>query len=62
MTSVKVIVAVSPLVTVSVVGEKTASLIVVVSHGSMMVTSNEIVSVSVNPWIAYWNVLDMVTL
>ena len=47
VTSVKVIVAVKPLVTVRVVGEKTASLRTVVSQGSMIVTLKVAVSVSV---------------
>ena len=48
VTSLKVMVAVAPLTTFKVAGEKTASLMVVVSHGSIMVTVKEIVSVSVN--------------
>ena len=61
VTSVNVISAVAPFVTVRVVGLKTASLIVVVSQGSMMVTVNVIVSVSVKLWTEYSKTVVIVT-
>ena len=61
VTSVNVISAVAPFVTVRVVGLKTASLIVVVSQGSMIVTSNVIVSVSVKLWTEYSKSVVIVT-
>ena len=62
VTSEKVIVPVAPLTTVRVVGVKTASLTVVVSHGSTIVTVNVIVSVSVKLYAAYSKRVDIVTL
>jgi len=47
VTSVKVIVALLPFITVSVAGVNTASLTVVVKQGSIMVTVKLTVSVSV---------------
>ena len=61
VTSEKVIVPVAPLTTVRVVGVNTASLIVVVSHGSIIVTVNVMVSVSVKLYAEYSKRVDIVT-
>lgn len=62
VTSEKVIVPVAPLTTVRVVGVKTALLMTVVSQGSIIVTVNVIVSVSVKLYAEYSKRVDIVTL